>query len=101
MAAQKARSAESQIKGEQQFLLTPMLPDPLHILMIRATIERPSCRKCKHPMSLARVSAGRFGHQERRYECSTCGRSEIVEIPVDPLRTDAVGWLASELKPPK
>jgi hypothetical protein len=30
-----------------------------------------------------------------------CGHFEIVATPVDPLRSDAIGWLAGELRPPK
>jgi hypothetical protein len=67
----------------------------------RATVERPSCRKCKHPMMVGRNSPGAIGYQELTFECSTCGRFETLAAPIDPLRTDAVGWLASELRPPK
>jgi hypothetical protein len=28
-------------------------------------------------------------------------RVEKLSFPVDPLKTDALGWLASELKPPQ
>jgi hypothetical protein len=51
-------------------------------------------------MGLAQISAGKRGFEKRTFECSTCHRIEKVLIPVDPLKTDAVGWLASELKPP-
>ena len=63
--------------------------------------ERPSCPVCKHRMSLARISPGERGFEERTFECSTCDRIEKVSFPVDPLKTDAVGWLAGELKPPR
>jgi hypothetical protein len=66
-----------------------------------ATIHRPFCQKCKHPMKLARTSPGAIGYQELTFDCSTCGRREIRAVAVDPLRTDAVGWLASELRPPR
>jgi hypothetical protein len=52
-------------------------------------------------MSLARISPGERGFEERTFECSTCYRVEKVSFPVDPLKTDAVGWLAGELKPPR
>lgn len=49
--------------------------------------------------------AGKFpatiGYRERAFECSTCGRLETLAVPVDPLGTDVVGWLAGELKPPR
>ena len=40
------------------------------------------------------------GFEERTFECSTCERTEVVRFAVDPMQTDAVGWLAGELKPP-
>jgi hypothetical protein len=52
-------------------------------------------------MSLARVSPGARGFEERTFECSTCHRLKKVSVPVDPMKTDAVGWLAGELKPPR
>jgi uncharacterized protein YlaI len=58
------------------------------------------CPTCKHRMALARISPGKRGYEERTFECSTCDRVEKLSLPVDPLKTDAVGWTASELKPP-
>ena len=63
--------------------------------------ERPMCPVCKHRMALARISPGQPGFEERTFECSTCERIETVSFVVDPMKTDAVGWLAGELKPPR
>jgi hypothetical protein len=52
-------------------------------------------------MGLARVSPGERGFEERTFECATCHRIEKLSFSVDPLRTDAVGWLADEAKPPQ
>ena len=65
-----------------------------------SVLERPSCPTCKHRMGLARVSPGARGFEERTFECSTCQRVEKVSFPIDPQKTDALGWLAGELKPP-
>jgi hypothetical protein len=51
-------------------------------------------------MGLAGISAGERGFEERMFECSICHQTQKVIFPVDPLKTDAVGWLASELRPP-
>jgi hypothetical protein len=51
-------------------------------------------------MGLARISPGTRGFEERTFECRTCHRAEKMAFPVDPMKTDALGWLASELKPP-
>lgn len=63
--------------------------------------ERPMCPVCKHRMGLARISPGARGFELRSFECSTCHRVEKVSLPVDPLKTDALGWLAGELRPPR
>lgn len=36
----------------------------------------------------------------RRFECPTCGRVETTVVECDPMNSDALGWLAGELKPP-
>jgi hypothetical protein len=52
-------------------------------------------------MALGRISPGERGFEERTFECSTCERTEKISVLVDPLKSDAVGWLASELRPPR
>ncbi len=59
--------------------------------------DRPMCPVCKHNMALARISAGGRVFEMRTLECSTCDLTENISLAVDPLKTDAVGWLASEL----
>jgi hypothetical protein len=71
----------------------PMRPDRIDISVRRAILEGPSCRKCGHPMWVGRSSAGAIGYQELAFECSTCGRSETLAMPVDSLRTERVCWL--------
>ncbi len=66
-----------------------------------AIAERPSCPTCMRRMGLARISPGDEGFEERIFECSICHQTERVIFPIDPLKTDAVGWLASELRPPR
>ena len=70
------------------------------LAMTASSNERPTCPACKHRMALARISPGERGVGERTFECSTCGRIEKLSMSVDPMKTGAVGWLASELKPP-
>jgi hypothetical protein len=52
-------------------------------------------------MGLARIRPGERGFELRAFECSTCHRLKEMTLPVDPLKTDALGWLAGELKPPR
>ena len=63
--------------------------------------ERPMCPLCKHRMALARISPGERGFEERTFECATCGRTDKISQAFDPMKSDAVGWLAGELKPPR
>jgi hypothetical protein len=60
-----------------------------------ATAKRLSCPKCGSSMPAA------IGYRGAAFECATCGRFETVPVPVDPLRTNAVGWVAGELRPPR
>jgi hypothetical protein len=69
--------------------------------MVRSTSERPMCPVCKHRMALARISPGQRGFEERTFECATCGRTDKIAVAVDLMKTDAVGWLAGELRPPR
>jgi hypothetical protein len=52
-------------------------------------------------MGLSRISAGKLGFEERTFECRTCNRMEKVSFPVDPLKSEAVDWVASHLTPPR
>jgi hypothetical protein len=69
--------------------------------MSMSTADRPMCPTCKHRMGLARIGPGKRGFEERTFECSTCHRLEKVSVAVDPLHTNAVGWLAGDLRPPR
>jgi hypothetical protein len=50
---------------------------------------------------LARISPGKHGYEERTFECVTCQRVEKLSFAIDPVKTDAVGWRAGQLKPPQ
>jgi hypothetical protein len=47
-------------------------------------------------MGLVRISPGERGFEERTFECRTCHGIKKVSFAIDPLKTDAVGWLLSE-----
>jgi hypothetical protein len=86
---------------QPELLITPIVGGPDVWVMSTSIAERPSCPTCKHRMGLARISPGKRGMEERTFECSTCHWILKVSVPVDPLKTDAVGWMASELRPPR
>jgi hypothetical protein len=43
------------------------------------------------------VLPGPEGFERGTYECRKCGQTETRVIASDPLKSDAVGWLAGEL----
>jgi hypothetical protein len=63
-------------------------------------IERPRCSRCQTRMMLERVSAGPTGFEHRLFECPRCDQVELSVIASDPLKSNAVGWLAGELRAP-
>jgi hypothetical protein len=77
-----------------------MLFDRLDTLARLAVIERPSCRKCRHPLTVERISPGARGFQELTFKCSTCGQFKRFSTAIDPVRTDMlVGWPANSGHP--
>jgi hypothetical protein len=60
-------------------------------------IERPRCPRCQRRMQLERTSAGPLGFEHRLFECLRSDRHKTEAIPLDPLKSKAVGWLAGEL----
>ena len=66
------------------------------VVMSTSIAERPSGPTW---MGLARISPGEPGVEERTFECSTCHWILKVSFPIDPIKTDAVRWMASELRP--
>jgi hypothetical protein len=48
-----------------------------------------------------RAVEGPEGFEHRTFECLKCGHTEEKVVAADPLKSDAVGWVNSELKPPE
>jgi hypothetical protein len=63
--------------------------------------DRPMCPACKRRMPLGRIFPCERGFEVRTFECSICERTEQVSMSVNPMKTNAVGWLAGELRPPR
>lgn len=64
-------------------------------------IERPLCPKCSSRTSLISIEAGPKGLDLRNFQCAKCGYSVTATVATDPMRSDKLGWLAGELKPPR
>jgi hypothetical protein len=52
-------------------------------------------------MALTRTVPGPKGDELRSFECAKCERALTVSIARDPMRSDKMGWIAGELKPPE
>jgi hypothetical protein len=66
-----------------------------------SAIERPRCPKCQHNrMLLSKLETRRSGFAYRKFECQKCGRVHTKLVAGDPMTSDMLGWLASELRPP-
>ena len=64
-------------------------------------IARPGCPNCQqNRMLLAKLEAGPAGTANRTFQCQKCGRVRTIVVSTDPMKSDALGWLASELRPP-
>ena len=70
---------------------------PLHV----SAIERPGCPNCRQQrMLLSSLGSRPCGSAIRTFECQRCGHTSTTVIPSDPMNSNALGWLASELRPP-
>jgi hypothetical protein len=63
-------------------------------------IERPLCGRCRYTrMTLVRLTPLADGSQERTFECQRCNLIATRTI-VDPLKSDAIERLTSNIRPP-
>lgn len=68
---------------------------------VRLTVvERPLCGRCKYTqMMLVRLTPLPDGSEERTFECQKCNWTET-RTCVDPLKSEAIERLTSNLRPP-
>jgi hypothetical protein len=52
-------------------------------------------------METLRVVPGRPGFEHRTVRCSNCRLIYEAQAPADPIDSDALRWISSELKPPQ
>jgi hypothetical protein len=61
-------------------------------------IEQLRCPKCRTRMMLARISPGPTGFELHTFGCSKCDHVEQITIASDPMKSDVLGWLLSEIR---
>ena len=61
----------------------------------------PRCPMCGAHMETLRVIAGRPGFEHRTLRCLKCRLIYEAQAPVDPIDSDALRWIGSELTPPQ
>jgi hypothetical protein len=52
-------------------------------------------------MITAAVSDGPAGFEHHTFKCLKCAHTDRLVLASDPLKSDATGWINSELQPPK
>jgi transcription elongation factor Elf1 len=61
----------------------------------------PRCPRCKASMVVKRITPSRSGLEQWTLRCTTCGNIHEAQVDIDPMKSDALGWLHGELAPPK
>jgi hypothetical protein len=51
-------------------------------------------------MMLSRILPTRAAIDLRTFECGKCAHVEKIAVEIDPMKSDALGWLSGELRPP-
>jgi rubredoxin len=62
---------------------------------------RPRCPKCRARPTVQSVVPIRSGFEYLTLRCTSCGLVYDAQVHTDPLRSDARGWIESELVSPK
>ncbi len=60
-------------------------------------IQRPRCPQCQSRMTIQSVAPGRPGFEHWTLKCTKCRLIHAAQVPADPLKSDALGWLDGEL----
>ena len=66
-----------------------------------APLGRPRCPKCRARPTVQSVVEIRSGFEYLTLRCTSCALVYDAQVHTDPLKSDARGWIDSELVPPK
>ena len=59
--------------------------------------QRRRCPRCQARVTVQRTAASRPGFQHWTLRCTKCGNIHEAQVNVDPMQSDAQGWLHGEL----
>jgi hypothetical protein len=65
-----------------------------------SVLEHPRCPRCQLRMVVVAIEPAAAGRDFRTFECVRCEHTETIIVD-DPIKSQEVGWLTSELKPPQ
>jgi hypothetical protein len=77
------------------------LPDPQTPTLSYRAAARPRCLKCQSRMEVQRITAARPGFEHWTLRCVKCGLINETQVSTDPMKSDAAGWLDSDLRAPE
>jgi hypothetical protein len=67
----------------------------------RAFADTTAVPDCEARMITSAVSDRPEGLEQRTFECKQCGHTDTRTVVYDPLKSNAVGWIEGELRPPR
>jgi ssDNA-binding Zn-finger/Zn-ribbon topoisomerase 1 len=76
-----------------------MLESQLSTLTPRA-VAHPSCPQCQGAALVQSRSPGRSGFEHWTLRCTKCGNIHGAQVQADPMKSEAIGWLAGDLHAP-
>lgn len=76
-----------------------MSESPLSILTPRVA-ARLRCPRCEAPVVVQRATRVRPGFEHLTLRCPECGNIHQAQAQTDPMRSEAIGWLCSDLHAP-
>ena len=77
------------------------MPDPQTPTLSHRAAARPRCLKCQSRMEVQRITAARPGFEHWTLRCVKCGLINEAQVSTDPMKSDAAGWVDSDLRTPE
>jgi ribosomal protein L37AE/L43A len=78
-----------------------LLLDPQASTLSHRAAARPRCPKCQSRMEVQRITAARPGFEHWTLRCVKCGLINEAQVSTDPMKSDAIGWVNSDLRTPE